>query len=248
MNIIIAGDTHGDLLQIDMLIAAAKSEGAALIIQVGDFGFLWSTNNLGDIERSLAAAGVELWWLDGNHENFDMLGRLGASPDDTDATQLTDHVKYLPRGFRFEIDGCSFMAFGGAVSVDKGSRKPYVSWWPQENVTAGQVMRVDDEPVDVLLSHDAPGANIQLTSFLNGPKAMRLAPSLTAESEASRRLVETVYDTVRPKLAVHGHYHIFYTAAARHGTVVGLGCNGMGMKSWVAFDPGEFRLVIPARR
>ena len=52
--------------------------------------------------------------------------------------------------------------FGGGDSIDKGSRKPYVSWWPQEIPTTNDFYRAratlekSGHEVDYVLTHTVP--------------------------------------------------------------------------------------------
>ena len=101
--------------------------------------------------------------MDGNHENFD---RLGALPKERwhggSVHFIRPSVIHLMRGGVFELCGLKAFVMGGAVSVDKASREPGVSWWPQEVPDDGELaagIRALDEhgrKVDLVLSHEAP--------------------------------------------------------------------------------------------
>jgi len=176
-------------------------------------------------------AGVDWYWLDGNHENFDALEE---AVDTTAAApqQMLARLWYLPRGCTWTWDGCRFMALGGAYSIDKEYRKQGTSWWPQELLTREQVeMAMDRGPVDVLLTHDAPDGTCPI---VNGTyKGDHI-------SRGNRKAVSAVMEAVAPRLLVHGHYHHRYTADAGDTTVEGLGRDGDGRNSWLVISPGDW--------
>jgi hypothetical protein len=81
----------------------AQSVGAAAVIQVGDFGYGWRFN--GDdtchftdkVSKDATEAGVPVWWIDGNHENFDHLTEIGAF-DSKEPFEVAPNVIHIPRG------------------------------------------------------------------------------------------------------------------------------------------------------
>lgn len=150
-KILIAGDIHGDTIQVEYLIRMAKANDCDRILQVGDFGYWPHTqdgqNFLRKSERMLRDANLTLYWIDGNHENFHMLSpRIRAnvySPivlaDNT--WKITDCIRYIPRGHTWEWNGVKFLAMGGAISVDRDARTLGKSYWPQEALTEQDVKR-----------------------------------------------------------------------------------------------------------
>src|SRR5262245_13462714 len=79
-RILVAGDWHGDqawaLNVIKRVPELLASERARLVLQLGDFG-IWPGR---DGQRYLAAVGwaldqvdAQLWFIDGNHEDFTLL-------------------------------------------------------------------------------------------------------------------------------------------------------------------------------
>ena len=238
----VAGDTHGSLNHLTDLCRWAKRYDCSSIVQVGDWGFVFSDtkrsyqDTMVQIDECLAAADLTMMWLDGNHENFEALEEFyGADPERTEAVVMSDRVTYLPRGYRFELDGIRCMSFGGAVSIDKAHRVPYLSWWPQELITDDQVSRVSDEPVDVLFSHDCPEGGPRLQMFLlQGDWGIPY--KMDELSKASRTRLREVLNKVTPKMVIHGHYHYRYDDWIHAIHVVGLGCNGMGRDSYTVLD------------
>ena len=68
--IYITGDTHGDLNRLDSI---KLKKGDTLII-CGDFGFIWDGSAREEkILRQLGKKKYNICFLDGTHENFDLL-------------------------------------------------------------------------------------------------------------------------------------------------------------------------------
>lgn len=214
MKILLIGDQHCMFHDAVRNLDKAVELEAELVIFLGDFGFTWDEKEISifrRLEDAVAERGLTAYWLDGNHENFDLLEEVwgytpdGASDLGLQPSPMSANISYLPRGTRFELDGVKFMAFGGAVSVDRKWRTEGLSWWAQELITEDQVARITDEPVDILLSHDvhtlAPTLAMQLMT--NNWK-------VDETSTRSRQLLSQVVDKVKPQYVFHGHYHFSY--------------------------------------
>ena len=168
MAVFLTGDTHGstDFAKIRVFdaVASVLSRDDCLII-LGDFGLVWS-DPASNEERELLDWLEERPWttlfLDGNHENFDMLDALPIEELYGGRVQrVREHVIRLMRGERYEIDEHSFFVCGGGHSVDKDWRTPHRSWWPQEVPDAAERERIAAAAascgeVDYVLTHCPP--------------------------------------------------------------------------------------------
>ena len=191
--IYITGDTH---IPIDITKLGSKrfpeqkemTEKDYLII-CGDFGGIFS----GDNEEKywlkwLANKNFTTLFVDGNHENFDLLEQY---PKVTfckgNAHKINDKIYHLMRGEIFVIDGKKIFSFGGASSHDKNFRTEGKSWWKQELPSEREYqnafdnLKKSDNKVDIIVTHCAPTV-IQreidplykadtLTDFLQGIKS-----------------------------------------------------------------------------
>lgn len=169
MAVFLTGDTHGELdfgKVVDFSRAAAdKLTRDDYLIILGDFGFVWA-------DPPTEREGARLDWLDGqpwttlfidgNHENFDLLDALPVHTwHGGRIHQVRSHVLHLMRGERFEIGGHSFFVVGGGHSVDKEWRTPHVTWWPQEAPGGEERTRIAARArelgqVDYVLTHVPP--------------------------------------------------------------------------------------------
>ena len=49
--------------------------------------------------------------------------------------QIDKHIFHVLRGEIMTLENKTFLCIGGAVSIDKMYRTPYVSWWSEEEIT-----------------------------------------------------------------------------------------------------------------
>ncbi|MGY3567941.1 hypothetical protein [Sinomonas sp. RB5] len=75
-----------------------------------------------------------------------------------------------------------------------------MDWWPQEEITLGDVGRLGDAPLDVLIAHEVP-YRVAMSS------TMKLHPALVAQSGHSRLLLQHAVDVTQPALVFSGHWH-----------------------------------------
>ena len=102
-------------------------------------------------------------FIDGNHENYDMLAEYSVSSWNGGKVQfISDSIIHLMRGQVYSIEGNTFFTFGGALSYDKDRRSPHESWWPQEIPTfeeyeeALENLSKVNNTVDYVITHDCP--------------------------------------------------------------------------------------------
>ena len=140
------------------------------------------------------------------------------------------NVFYMPRGSTTKLGGLTFMAMGGAFSIDKDVRTPYVSWWPEETISAKDVeCALEVSHVDVIVSHDVPYGVSALESMI---AQFPLSDRLEQGSAKNRIALLAIVEQLRPKLVVHGHYHWHYKSNLllddHQVSIVGLDCTGGG--------------------
>lgn len=135
--IYITGDTHGDVDYKKLLFLKEKklSYDDYLII-CGDVAICWSEEDFPYFKKLYNDIRCTIIFVDGNHENFEMLNNMplveykGALMH-----QIDEHIFHVLRGEVMTLENKTFLCIGGAVSIDKMYRIPYVSWWPEEEIT-----------------------------------------------------------------------------------------------------------------
>jgi hypothetical protein len=226
-HVLLVGDVHGNLpwllhvlYEADKLFTRASEPAPRIVIQLGDFGFRPVPDNpdLQALNAALAAAGMELWWIDGNHDWHPDIARLndcdnpGSMADPGVALPGFPRIQYLPRGTRWNWRGRRWLAVGGAASVDRLARTEGVDWWPTEEITEEQedaIIAVG--PADVLLAHDCPDVWVPFDKMMpldvmrrNYPHWIRELPRARAHSRRLERIARATGVTS----VYHGHYHV----------------------------------------
>lgn len=166
--IYLTGDTHAELNRFTTknFPQGAKLTKDDYVIILGDFGLYWENPPTGFQDYWKFWLDEKPWttlFIDGNHENFDLLNAL----PETDMFEgkvgvASKSVFHLKRGELYNIDGHSIFTLGGATSIDKAHRREGVSWWPEEDITREQMAKAEaalesvDWSVDYVLTHAIP--------------------------------------------------------------------------------------------
>lgn len=252
MSFVLLGDTHGNSAWTVSVVRAVAERGVSHIVQLGDFGYwpemLDGREFLDSVEAALAEYDVRLWFIDGNHEDHE---RLSALPIDgeTGRRPVSEHIEHLPRGYRWKVDGATWVAAGGAVSLDRAYRAEGTSWFPGEELGEGEVDAIVSEgPADVLVAHDAPFG----VPFLYGryrqslPAHQRAAGwpvSALIDSDNHQQRILRLVEGLGVRQVFHGHHHVGYsdvlTVAGSSVDVRGLGADGDDAALWWPVDQGE---------
>jgi DNA repair exonuclease SbcCD nuclease subunit len=162
--IYITGDTHGDFERL-YNVAGKLTKDDKLIV-TGDFGFVFLRKYYKQNLESLAQYRCQIYFCDGNHEQFDILNDNTQFPITEmyggKVKRLAENVIWLRRGEIYEIDGYKFLTIGGARSVDQEHRIEGISWWKEEEINHAEIENTFDNlekhnwTVDYVISHTAP--------------------------------------------------------------------------------------------
>lgn len=225
-RVAIVGDWHGNSSCLAKIQQIAE-EGVNLILSVGDFG-IWHPSAyeaLGvldldsymmDAEKICGKYNVEIWITLGNHESYGFIDDLWVAQGAFDGDrrlplQLTQHIKVLPRGYRFKLRNRSFVSLGGANSIDRWYRYENKSWWKQEQISNRDVqLTIEGGPADVMITHESPDPpyctrEIQMKLETKSPGWPVQA---LLYSSGSREMVTRAVVGVKPKVLFHGHWHV----------------------------------------
>jgi len=199
-RLLVAGDLHADESWFENLVVYAREQRCQAILQLGDLGY-WPRSKhdefLRSLPRQLAGAELDLYFVEGNHEDLDALF-------DTDFPQvgpfrkIEERVYHLPRGAHWSWHGLRFLSVGGGYSLDKELRSPGYDWFERETLSEGELQAILEErgEIDVLVSHDCPAR-----------VALELGLLPIAASLSHRRALATIVERMRPALCLHGHLH-----------------------------------------
>lgn len=119
--IYITGDCHGDYRRFNKEIFSEQREMTKddYVIICGDFGYWDQSNEQQYWLKWLDNKSYTTLWIDGNHENYDLLSECEISEwKGGKVNFICPSVIHLMRGQVFELEGKRFFTFGGAQSHD----------------------------------------------------------------------------------------------------------------------------------
>lgn len=136
------------------------------VIFLGDWGFLWSEPRRKSEQYWIdwfSSKSNKFYIVDGNHENHKLISELPIVEEcGGKMRKLEDNIFFMMRGEIYQIDGKTFWAFGGAMSIDKAHRIEGKSWWPEEVASYEEMQYGIDKlesvnwKVDYVIAHTLP--------------------------------------------------------------------------------------------
>lgn len=162
----VTGDTHGDYERFNDPFLRKLDEDDTLII-CGDFGFIWDgTRQEENILRKLSQKKYTIAFIDGCHENFDLLEREFPLTrwNGGIVREITPNIVHLQRGEIYTIEDETYFAFGGGHSQDVEYRIETGNWWKQEQPTHNEIrhaihkLHQHDSKVDYIITHEPPAS------------------------------------------------------------------------------------------
>lgn len=155
----ITGDTHGELNFTK--VYKAKKLGCTHLIVCGDFGYVWTGSEREQRQLNyLSKIGVELLFVAGNHENYNLLENYPVEKRyDGRVRKIRDNIFQLMDGEIYTINNKTFFVMGGAESTDKEYRVENKTWWKQEipsddTIKKGMVALSEcNDKVNYILTH-----------------------------------------------------------------------------------------------
>lgn len=122
MAIYITGDTHGDFQRFGSKYFPQQKEMSRedYVVIAGDFGGLWDGSQKDQYWLDwLNKKPFTTLFVDGNHENFDLLNTLPEKEWNGGRVHVVrEHVLHLMRGQVFDFGGLTWFTMGGAASHD----------------------------------------------------------------------------------------------------------------------------------
>lgn len=208
----IIGDTHGNTRWLRSVLDFLHEEAQVTdAVVLGDFGVWhgeWGTKFLDGVQGKLRDLNMNLWVVLGNHENYDLVETI--EPDEDGLQWIRPRIALFPRVFRFGIKGVSYLALGGAPSIDFQFRKQGSSWWPQEMITEEDVeAAIAGGHAQVMFTHDAPENGTPATNDIITKNPMGWSRKALDYAKIGRDRMTKVVQAVKPDLMMHGHYHVY---------------------------------------
>lgn len=162
--IFVTGDMHGDMARFDDKRLNTLRPGDTLIV-CGDFGFIWDGSKKESKQlQAISKNKFTTVFVDGTHENFDLLERFPAVEwNGGRVHRIAHNILHLCRGHIFNIDGISIFAMGGGENEDLEIRQSKgEKWWAQECPSSQEMQFAVDNlyenglRVDYVITHEPP--------------------------------------------------------------------------------------------
>ena len=157
MATFLKGDIHGNLFEIIDFINRFNLGKNDNIIILGDCGIAWRKDKK-DLDQNIklwneCGNGVKLYFIDGNHENFNILNSL---PIENNMGKIADNIYHLRRGQVYEFENKKILVCGGADSIDKYRRIENFTWWKEEAISQETIDDIPAGHYNYVLTHCCP--------------------------------------------------------------------------------------------
>ncbi len=163
--IYVTGDTHGDIDRFKDSAMKKLKKNDTLII-CGDFGFFWDgSKKEKSVLKKLASKDYTIAFVDGCHENFDILESYPISEwNGGKARIINKNIVHLMRGQIYTIEDKKIFTFGGGHSQDFEFRGSSENWWEREQPTHDEIREAirnldeNNNTVDYIITHEPPAS------------------------------------------------------------------------------------------
>lgn len=238
-TVAVAGDWHMNTERVNKVLTYVESKGVDVILHVGDFGYYPSLPGYEEyvsmITNRAKLHDYFVLFIDGNHEQYASSGTPAYSSDavltraglndlrDTANEDgfvfITPRVVWATRGATARLGtaggkrGMSFLACGGAGSINIEFEQMRRYWSINEQVTTEDVQRVKGGVerlggvVDMMLTHDAPPTAPVPQSRIQSSLS-NVPTRVLARAERSRANIADAVVAAKPRVLVHGHWHV----------------------------------------
>ena len=206
MATFLKGDIHGNLFEVIEFINRFELGENDNIIILGDCGIAWRKDRK-DLDQNIKlwneySNGVKLYFLDGNHENFNILNSL---PIENNMGKIADNIYHLRRGQIYEFEGKKILVCGGADSIDKYRRVENFTWWKEETISQETIDNIPAGHYDYVLTHCCP------RSIFDNNRVYLSTLQFLDENKInhnSEDMLEQLKDKITFDHWCFGHYHI----------------------------------------
>jgi predicted phosphodiesterase len=230
-RLLVLGDLHCDRRHLSDLLERAVEERCDALLSLGDLCYLPREPEGRRFLRSAGAllrrAGLELLFVDGNHDDAEALARANPRTLAPGPVRLGFRLHHLPAGTRFRLGRLRCLAYGGA----------YRYWSPQ----AGRDWHRAAARERTAFERLAEGGEIDIL-FCHDPR------TLEQGAQQARGSFAALAAKLCPALVIYAHQHRPQVSAAEPPALVGLG-SFKDAASAVMLDSAETsRLVRVLRR
>ena len=206
MATFLKGDIHGNLFEIIDFINRFNLGKNDNIIILGDCGIAWRKDKK-DLDQNIklwneCGNGVKLYFIDGNHENFNILNSL---PIENNMGKIADNIYHLRRGQVYEFENKKILVCGGADSIDKYRRIENFTWWKEEAISQETIDDIPAGHYDYVLTHCCPRSIFEKNKIYLSTLQFLDENKINHNSED---MLEQLKNKITFDHWFFGHYHI----------------------------------------
>jgi hypothetical protein len=173
------------------------------LVILGDAGIVWSANEHLEIREYYDSLPCKVLFVDGNHENFDLLDAYPTTEFGGGAVhKITDNIFHLMRGEAYEIENKRIFVFGGGFSLKKLTNTSPIFVWDREMPSDEEyqngtknLARLDYQ-VDCVFTHVAPTSVVK-----------QIGVKLADEERCLNDYLNDIKDHLEYKSWFFGHHH-----------------------------------------
>jgi len=209
-RLVFCGDIHGELPTLVNLITSRYNLTNCAVVVVGDFGVGFESKAFIDqiynrYKHRLEKNNAIIYAIRGNHDDPEYF-------KDPEATFNYERMKLLKDHTIYNIAGQKIYTIGGANSIDVDWRIEFNEqhknttgrkvWWEDEDIIKLDMDKLPTEPVDFIISHEAPLSFSPIIS-----RTEEMSAEVYGKVLASRLYLNEVLKHMRAKYWIYGHYH-----------------------------------------
>lgn len=223
MKVIVLGDLHGEFDRLNCLIDQEKPD---IILQVGDFGY-WPRLEDQDLS-SIHCDNTRIYFCDGNNDDLGRLYPLVHTHGQP--VEIAMGIKYMPRGSVLSLeDGRRVLFIGGAQSIDQCRRFEGWDWFPEEIISAQDIVQLPQGDIDIVISHTCP-QEFPIETF---------SRQECSNVDPSRQFLSQVLHKYQPQFWYFGHWHAYAQGQYQNTQWLAL--------SWARNWSNWYRLLPPVK-
>lgn len=206
MATFLKGDIHGNLFEIIDFINRFNLGKNDNIIILGDCGIAWRKDKK-DLDQNIklwneCGNRVKLYFIDGNHENFNILNSL---PIENNMGKIADNIYHLRRGQVYEFENKKILVCGGADSIDKYRRIENFTWWKEEAISQETIDDIPAGHYDYVLTHCCPRSVFEKNKIYLSTLQFLDENKINHNSED---MLEKLMNKITFDHFYFGHYHV----------------------------------------
>lgn len=207
---IFIGDIHGNFRKLLHLFQESSYKNTTFI-QLGDFGVGFRS-----IEKEIEyLSPINDWLVEHNNFLYAFRGNHDNPKYFEESPFNFSNIKLLKDFSVIQVEGKNILIVGGAISIDRRTRKLNVSYWEDEQLPfiIPDIKEILSEDIDIICTHNCP-TFVWPTELNEVVKNFILMDNkLEQELVNERKRLDLLYSKIvshnkkPPKLWVYGHMH-----------------------------------------